>query len=825
MGYSGAPVTVCGRKLHGAADDLGLPALFFLFFRSILILITVVIFAVSYVDDTNNCEPLNPLRLYYSLTLASTILIQLAYIKVYAVASKGDLFQKELRQGIDKWLYVLLATYVVEVGVQGYGIYVATLWGELVSVVAPNPAAFVPGCGEIDVTVKFALVVFWLIWIFLDLAWFLWFVILLVSRPKKAKQHELRLDEFERRQGEWEQRCRLWCCWGKVMSCGMLGTLNGEYSDHAYDQVAQIFGAWFYGHDMSVVEFITAVLLLRVEQRKRNEAKMMKMWNGKEFKTGEVDYSFRTMNPVQQTEGKDLSVIGTSIGETTIEDDDIVPESVGSSHLSRDLQTFLWGAEAEDEETGQGEHLNAPVTLGKGKIPKFQKKRSAIPLDVSIDSQDKKDLQFITDYLPYMLAIYGWKLLVYMDTIEFRPFRSMSKLLKLPTRNRNHAYQDDNTCKCARSALLTQGGIADENVLYASFSVVEAMSIPHAILVDHEKLSIVVSCRGSLSLSDLLTDAMIEPVSLLRAGERWGFDGKGHYAHSGMLLIAENIRIQLQKSGILHKLFGIEQTYEVPTNLDAKERNVNVEESIRAKLDDLPDCSGYDLIVIGHSLGAGVAAILSIMLKPEFPDLRCISYSAPGCVLDMDMCRKVKDWMLSPFVGHDIVPHLSWRSLKKLRGQLLEVLRRSKANKNEIIRKATLTGRSGAKLAGQLLYEEDEVPLSEDRTELLELIRELAKDDPASQLDRVSMGCPGKIMHFPKTSSERTGCCKSDRNYDATWVDQDDMDDVNVSTRMLFDHFPNFGAFIIHQTNSTVQFEARRPFMNTLSAPKKKVPL
>ena len=190
MGYSGEPVRVCGRKLHAAADDLGLPALFFLFFRSILICITAVIFGVSYIDDTPNCEPLNPLRLYYSLTLASTILIQLAYIKVYAVASRGDLFQKELREGISTWLSVLICTYVVEVGVQGYGIYVASLWANLVNAVAPNPGAFVPGCGEIDVTVKFALIVFWLIWIFLDLAWFVWFAVLLLVRPsKKKKEH------------------------------------------------------------------------------------------------------------------------------------------------------------------------------------------------------------------------------------------------------------------------------------------------------------------------------------------------------------------------------------------------------------------------------------------------------------------------------------------------------------------------------------------------------------------------------------------------------------------------------------------------------------
>ena len=37
----------------------------------------------------------------------------------------------------------------------------------------------------------------------------------------------------------------------------------------------------------------------------------------------------------------------------------------------------------------------------------------------------------------------------------------------------------------------------------------------------------------------------------------------------------------------------------------------------------------YDLVVVGHSLGGGCAQVLSLMLRPSFPSLRCFAYEPP----------------------------------------------------------------------------------------------------------------------------------------------------------------------------------------------------
>ena len=41
----------------------------------------------------------------------------------------------------------------------------------------------------------------------------------------------------------------------------------------------------------------------------------------------------------------------------------------------------------------------------------------------------------------------------------------------------------------------------------------------------------------------------------------------------------------------------------------------------------------FDLVCVGHSLGAGTATILALMLRQEFPTVKCYAYSPPGGLL------------------------------------------------------------------------------------------------------------------------------------------------------------------------------------------------
>jgi len=50
----------------------------------------------------------------------------------------------------------------------------------------------------------------------------------------------------------------------------------------------------------------------------------------------------------------------------------------------------------------------------------------------------------------------------------------------------------------------------------------------------------------------------------------------------------------------------------------------------------------YNVVVVGHSLGAGTAAILAILLHQQYPNLHCYSYSPPGGLLRYHSITNVK---------------------------------------------------------------------------------------------------------------------------------------------------------------------------------------
>lgn len=41
----------------------------------------------------------------------------------------------------------------------------------------------------------------------------------------------------------------------------------------------------------------------------------------------------------------------------------------------------------------------------------------------------------------------------------------------------------------------------------------------------------------------------------------------------------------------------------------------------------------YKLVITGHSLGAGAAAVLAVLLRNSFPTLQCYAFSPPGGLL------------------------------------------------------------------------------------------------------------------------------------------------------------------------------------------------
>ncbi|KAF9282256.1 hypothetical protein BGZ74_002183 [Mortierella antarctica] len=131
------------------------------------------------------------------------------------------------------------------------------------------------------------------------------------------------------------------------------------------------------------------------------------------------------------------------------------------------------------------------------------------------------------------------------------------------------------------------------------FQAPKMHSLVHYINLDHGAQCVVLTCRGTLGLSDVLTDLC---------------------AHYDDLLLPGKPSSSRKKSGSKSKDAG--SKYKVHAGMHASARLLAQETStvfktIQKALKDYPD---YGLVLCGHSLGGGVAAILSILWSMRSKD-------------------------------------------------------------------------------------------------------------------------------------------------------------------------------------------------------------
>ncbi|WAR58199.1 hypothetical protein PtB15_5B431 [Puccinia triticina] len=220
-------------------------------------------------------------------------------------------------------------------------------------------------------------------------------------------------------------------------------------------------------------------------------------------------------------------------------------------------------------------------------------------------------------------------------------------------------------------AFASHVGLAVDQILLSSFTEPnpvlgnEALSpLVHYISIDHESKAVVLTCRGTLGLSDILVDLTCEyePISV-----DGGDPNASYLAHSGMLHSALRLR---RESSTVHEV-------------------------IKQALLDYPS---YGLIITGHSLGGGVAALLAVLcstrtesflaqtagqqtvhppistrfvtsFRSGFPPGRPIhsyTYGTPA-VASLDLSEYTKGLVTTVANGIDIVPTLSLGVLHDLK--------------------------------------------------------------------------------------------------------------------------------------------------------------
>lgn len=330
------------------------------------------------------------------------------------------------------------------------------------------------------------------------------------------------------------------------------------------------------------------------------------------------------------------------------------------------------------------------------------------------------------------------------------------------------------------NAILLSTGLAVQDLCFVRYDGERPLVMPYFIALDHAQHSVVLSIRGTMTVEDCLTDVLYEPASL----EEWLMPvqldpqtGKwvppkltliDRYAkfaaHSGMLEMAQAMLQDISEQDVLRK---------VVTHV--------------RKQDD------WDLVVTGHSLGAGVASLVGLYLRQPHPATRVWAFCPPGGTMSPAAAELTKEFVISVAVGKDIVPRLNARSFDTMHVQMVEAAARCRVGKARIIAGVLSRKRWQER---DLVYAEDHMP--QEAAQALRQYREkkLERSPDEAEVEDccASFTAPGRMIFlrpFPVTDGLR-GKEKMRMRFKPVWIEPHTLVDEGIlfSRRMWSDHFP-----------------------------------
>nr|CAB3236194.1 sn1-specific diacylglycerol lipase alpha [Phallusia mammillata] len=307
-----------------------------------------------------------------------------------------------------------------------------------------------------------------------------------------------------------------------------------------------------------------------------------------------------------------------------------------------------------------------------------------------------------------------------------------------------------------RKTMLENGLRGDVDLVYVSWNN-DLYKQPFFVAVDHKMKSIVVTIRGTLSDIDALTDIVATPMQIPECDSSWK-------AHKGIVQGAIYIRQQLlEEEMILSQAFG--------RDLSRGTRD-------------------YQLVIVGHSLGAGVAVILSISLKRRYPHLICYAYSPPGGLLSLAAMEGSKHYINTAVLGKDMITRTGIVQLERLRNEITSLLKATSLPKYRVILGNLVhTTQSRHKLLQHAVPMEEERNLVDHPGDNL---TESCSDTSCSE----DLYPPGKIIHivYRKPTKDQNFCSKPSERNKYFAIESDNRNDFNellISHKMVVHHFPN----------------------------------
>ncbi|XP_034190857.1 inactivation no afterpotential E isoform X4 [Osmia lignaria lignaria] len=384
---------------------------------------------------------------------------------------------------------------------------------------------------------------------------------------------------------------------------------------------------------------------------------------------------------------------------------------------------------------------------------------------------DLGHFQLAIHYMHFALAAYGWPMFLVSHSTGLCQLCTRLRCGCFPCGgHQNEAtIVEDNCCKCNYAALKKMVELAEVEVIYATFHV-DVGETPFFVALDYTKKKVVVSIRGTLSMKDVLTDLNAEGEVLPLSPPRDDWLG-----HKGMVQAAEYIRKKLLEEEIISRAF-------------AKDPSRGTHQ--------------FGLTLVGHSLGAGTAAILAILLKQDYPDLVCFSFAPPGGLLSMPAQQYTQEFITSVVVGKDVVPRIGLRQMESLRADLINAIKRSVDPKWKTIACSVMCCGCGSTPTSAANLEAGGCISEYQRDKDLARSQTVVPSDSSIALTlHRPLYPPGRIIHVvrhhPNKGEQkyerrwRRVLHKQEPVYQALWAGPCDFDEVLISPVMIQDHMPD----------------------------------
>uniref|UniRef100_A0A915PX22 sn-1-specific diacylglycerol lipase n=1 Tax=Setaria digitata TaxID=48799 RepID=A0A915PX22_9BILA len=372
----------------------------------------------------------------------------------------------------------------------------------------------------------------------------------------------------------------------------------------------------------------------------------------------------------------------------------------------------------------------------------------------------------------YIAAIYGWEIYMFYNCscCDWLKICKRIKCCGKCCNRQSFPNRGDNCCMCAIATFLTVTGCKETDIIFVSFAN-ELYQVPFIVLLDIKTKSVVITIRGTASMMDAINDLSLDDEAfsvdvdqdpILRQDEKLDTPNEELRVHRGMLRSARYVLEILRANRVLE---GLKLRY-----------------------------PSYTIVCCGHSLGAGVATLLTLLLRQSFGPIRCFAYSPPGCVISENGLKETQKFVFSVYIGDDIVPRLSFQTVCKLKYDVIKSLACSNSPKYKVLLRGFYRLCFSSPWEPDQIHEEDGAVNINDRLPLVFHTSLMIIDDGADSTNdenpaerwarkRTKLLPPGCLLHVWVTDKKKKTICKR-------WTHHSSLNEIKLSSAVIRDHMP-----------------------------------